>query len=318
MGMTNSYCKKHMMFVDATEQALHDRLAQQNMNSVGCLFRDELAFLLQSTKRSYQKTFYSWMLEAYGGEDMERETKGGGIVTIPRVRLSILGCIPPDVLRENTTQNDWSTGFLPRFTFWYSSRQGYKELEKELPKVQEQLQDWMFQNIYSPATSIVISAKGSRVILDWVQKQVEEKRMSIDPNLFSVYTRLRNRAFRFAAMIALSHQTTNNSRPRVKVTAKHCALAIRMVEITRKSTTKLFESIIASDERREDASLIDAIRIHPGSSVQRLSEITGKSYFKTARTLKLFEDTGLVRTKETKRSGRGRPGKRYFLNSDQS
>lgn len=84
------------------------------------LFRDELAGLLKSFDQYRKGGDRQYMLEAWsgGGYTVDRKTLGAS-VEIENHLFSIVGCMQPDVVRDNFASEDAEDGFAARFDFFW-------------------------------------------------------------------------------------------------------------------------------------------------------------------------------------------------------
>lgn len=112
---------KHYILTDATIEKISDILSKNNRGII--LYKDELSGLLANFQKygGNDKQFY---LEGFGGRSykVERVKNPKGIF-VPRLSISLLGGIQPDVLSSNLLNGD-DDGFASRFLYsWPETKQ---------------------------------------------------------------------------------------------------------------------------------------------------------------------------------------------------
>lgn len=300
-----------VLSTDGSVEAWHDRLATKDTDGIGILHRDELAYLFDQAKRSYSSSMISWLLTCYQGGPVSRETKSGGLVGIPRVRLNILGGIPPDTLQQKTTRSDWRSGFMPRFTFWGARRHRFLELPVEDEVVEIELANWLKAICWIQDSPIIIPRKPAGVIIDWTRTEVEEKRDSYPVDAFSSLVRLQGKGFRIAAMLAASElsQLDNSA---IQVRSRHTEAATRILSLLKTSTIAMFSLVGSDTAATEEKMVMDAVTMSDGVDIEKLVETCGLSRGRVQKILLTYADEGLVFAQDLPNQRRGRPKKCYF------
>jgi hypothetical protein len=243
---------------------------------------------------------------------VSRETKSGGFVDIPRVRLSILGAIPPDTLQQKTSRADWRSGFMPRFTLWGARRDRYMDLPGEDFETEEELGRWMKAICWAYDSPIVIPQGPAKIITDWVRKEVEEKRDAYPSDVFSALVRLQEKGFRIAGMFATSAIGTIGEEA-IQVKKNHAKLAVRVLKELKQTTISMFNLIGADQQSTEERLVIEAIAATEGINLEGLLEACGLSRYRIQRILLTYMDEGMIFAQDLPSTGVGRPKKAYFL-----
>jgi len=84
------------------------------------LIIDEASSLLGATKKDYMAGLQEFMLEAYDAPEIkERNTRGGGLVIVHRLALSILGATTPAAMARTVTADKWEDGEMARYALLF-------------------------------------------------------------------------------------------------------------------------------------------------------------------------------------------------------
>lgn len=300
---------------DASVEAWHDTLHDET-GGIGLIAQDELAWLFDQAKRSYSSTLIGWLLSSYEGF-LDRSTKGGGRKIIPRVRLSILGCIPPDTLARKTTREDWRSGFLTRFLYWGADRERWKRMDATDDALEARFAAYLGRTVVGDGSPLIVPSQVVEELLDWVEDEVERRRAVIPEDLFSCMTRLQGKGIRIACFLALAdyrtHVKRRNNSGGIIVESEHIQGAIRILHIHRDSLSGLFSLVSASAEVSEETSVLQQLMRRPGSTMEDLVSALGQSRWRLAKTLKTLVEECSVEVRADLTDGVGAPKKRYFL-----
>lgn len=299
---------------DGTVEAWHDTLSCDTSSGTGFMYRDELSSLLDQAKRSYSSSLNSWLLSAYRGGPLVRDTKKGGVVAIPRVRLNILGGIPPDTLTRKTTKSDWRSGFFTRFTFWAAERERFLPHEAFDLGVEQEFADWMKAILLEPTQQpIIISAKHSEIISDWCYENVEKQRKLFPPDVFSALTRLQEKGLRMAAMFALSELDRIPDTKPVKVTAEQCEAVLPILALLHRGALGMFNLIGSTAEHTEETQALYIISACEGITIRELAAALDTTMYRTKRLCVSLAEADAVELAPVAPEGVGRPATGIFL-----
>jgi len=310
-----------MLASDGTPEALHDRMAHPDCSGVVIMMRDEIATLFEQARRSYGTGIMSWLLETYKGR-VSRETKSGGLVEVPRARLSILGAIPHDILRQSAGRAVWDSGWMARMTLWAAQperrvRRPYDDLalEEAFAKAIKVL-------AYRSDATIRVPSEVADKISEWVDKHVLTLRESVPDALYSCLVRLEERAFIILAVLSVLDQYDDLKQNRyvhkegqILTTPAHLVEpTLRIVQNIRHTLLKLYPLVgVIDDQGNREQQLLGKLRQHQedvlGVNEQDLADMLGWSRSMVRRTLQPFvegEDP-LIYRQPMPRASRGRP-----------
>lgn len=240
---------------DASVEAWHDTLAEQ---PTSLLYQEELSGLLDAAQRSYGIGLQSWLLKMWGGTPKDRKTKGGGLKTVERPRLSILGAIPPDVFQKKTQQGDWRSGFLPRFIYWGGTREEWSEVPCVAPLQEDALAKQLQYTFLPSCGDICLSGEVARIITDWFFKEIEAKSTTYSEDTYSALLRLQEAGYIITALVAFSqiHQPIkDNAASRLLAKESDALVAIKILQLC-KNTIEIMCSYSHKDEMALDEQLI--------------------------------------------------------------
>jgi hypothetical protein len=203
---------------DTTVERLGELLAE---NPRGLLnVRDELAAWVKSMNqykggRGADRQFY---LSAWSSAPINVDRKGGMVgssrIQVPRPFLSVIGCLPPDVLPQLLEPNGQQDGFIERLLFaWPESvpvrwtddvitpatRKAYEELIATLLTLEEARQD------KSTPLQLRLTREAQARFEEWVNSHGQEMDSpSLSPALKVFYAKLRGYCARLALIHALA------------------------------------------------------------------------------------------------------------------
>lgn len=308
---------------DGSQEAWHDLMAgdpdadppEAPRNGL-MLFRDELAFLFDQSRRGYGEGLKSWLMMLHGGDPLSRLTKGTKTArTINRPRLGILGAIPPDTFRSKTGRSDWRSGFLARMTFWPGVRTRFMPVPGSDYGIETTLSEWLHNVPLTMAPArIVLDAENTHPVTEWILANVEGPRFEMPDDIVSHLIRYQDMAYRIAALSAVSE--LDYAPTEVHVEQRHVDLALRYCSIMKRAVKQLWELTRLSDEGREEAEVLARLeQEYPGRmSIEELgAELPHLSVSRLRRMLGDLMEAGIVRSVVSDRGGdRGRRKNLYF------
>lgn len=303
---------KAILATDGSLEAYHDCLANNDHQGNGLLWRDEMETLFKQAKRSYSMGLPGWMLEAYGGGPVERVTMTHGPKSIDRVRLNVIGNIPPSVLQTNTSRDDWRSGFMPRFCFWGARRIGYKDVPTRDAKEEGRLANQL-RFINGKALQVIADNGIVRLFTDWYRKEVDSQMGLIPDELFSSLARAQSKGMRIACLYALAQVDKEIHSGAIKVTEEDVQFALRIAKLHKRSTEALFAAVGGSDEATMEQRVITYITRHGGATASEIAAAVGVSVRYVAAICTTLAQQGVVEAEAIQRGGKGRPSLRYIL-----
>jgi hypothetical protein len=310
-----------MLASDGTPEAWHDRMAHPDCGGVVILMRDELATLFEQARRSYGTGIMSWLLETYKGR-VSRETKSGGLVEVPEARLSILGAIPHDSLRQSAGRSVWDSGWMARMTIWAAQpqrrvRRPFDDLELE-QVLTRALRILAFQN----ERTIIVPGEVANQISNWVDNKVLPLKDTVPDALYSCLVRLEEKAFVILAALTVLDQYNTlktgglNAIPDEPIVVpEHLVdFTVKIVTYLRRTLLKLYPLVgVLDDQGSREQQLLSKLRQHVddqgGIGEQELADMLGWSRSMVCRTLQpfLLGEDPLIYRQSVPRKSRGRP-----------
>lgn len=278
---------------DGSQEAIHDTLCEQG--GAGLLWYDEMRSVFDQARRSYSSGFTGWLLQTYKGGPLERKTKAGGLVGADRVRLSLLGGIPPSTLQGSTSREDWRSGFLPRFCFWGARRVNYVELPTRDVAVEARFSDWLRERVIDRDLRLVIPYENVRVITEWYRDHVELRSHLVPDEVFSTLARLQTKGLQIASLMATSRLTERSAASRdILVEREDVECALEVIKLFRKTTLSIFSTVGSTLEATEESAMLRWLAQHPRSTVREIAEAVGMSSRQANRLLIEFDQAGIV------------------------
>jgi len=306
-----------IMPTDASEEALHDTLCARG--GIGLVQRDEMMTLLAQARRSYTQGLVGKLLETYKGGPIARDTKSGGMVSADRVRLSLIGGIPPDTLQGHTSRNDWRSGFLPRFCFFGARRVRYMEFPSKCVATEARFSAWIREYVLGRSLRLVIPYEIAKIISDWYRDHVELRSHLVPDEVFSTLTRLQVKGLQIAALCALSRVTEQAKEARdIAVEEQDARCALQVIKLFHKTTLGLFTTVGSTPEATEENAMMRWLSNHPKSTVRQIAEAAGMSTRHVNRLLIEFNAAGVVDSvpSENHSNRRGPKPRLYSLVND--
>jgi len=310
---------------DGSVEGLHDLLAKKEYNGVGLYYPNELSHLFYAMTRGYSKSIGIWLLRADEGDFMDRILTDGGNVAkvknpeahqILEPRVAILGSIPPAVLQEKTSKQDWSSGFLPRFLLWGARKTEDMELSGNLYDAPE-LISWLKTVIIRRRATVVVPYKTAQPLLAWIDENVNDKGGDAQEDIYSTLTRLQDKAFKMAGLMRLS-RCTSPPRKAVIVEDEDIECAMRILVLMYDTLWALYAEVGGTIEGSHEKTVLRFIRAHPRSSTSVI-KLGCASVTPTAvhnMLIRLTQEGTLI-CQNRKCKGPGRPTQEYTLAPDQ-
>jgi hypothetical protein len=303
---------------DASVEAWHDTLVDQ---PTSLLYQEELSGLLDAAQRSYGVGLQSWLLKMWGGTPKDRKTKGGGLKTVERPRLSILGAIPPDIFQKKTQQGDWRSGFLPRFIYWGGAREDWSEVPCVAPLQEDALAKQLQYTFLPSCGDICLSGEVTKIITDWFFKEIEDKSDSYSEDAYSALLRLQEAGYILTALVAFSqiHQPLkDNAASRLLAKESDALVAVKILQLC-KNTIEVMCGYSHKDEMALDEQLIvetlsrSAKTAPNGLTVAEIANILGMAVKKVRSLLQDLVISQILVSQTIPKEGPGRPSLGYKL-----
>lgn len=305
-----------ILATDGSPEAMHDGLEAQG--GVGLLWRNEMLTLFNQARRSYSAGLPGWMLEGYEGGPQRRKTISGGVVNIPRVRLSVLGNIPPSVLQQETSRKDWRSGFLPRFLFWGARIQEYMKGASVDLKEQQRLGDRLSKYILGRRLQVVINETIADMMSEWCHAEIDLKSGMYPDELYAALIRLQSKGNQLAALYTLARLDFEaKDGTAIECEEEDMLHALRIIRRMKVSTVELFARVGGTDEATMEHTILACVKEHPGCTTTMVASMAGIS-IKLARSILLtLCQNGIIREEAMKfKPGKGRSTVTYLMNYD--
>jgi hypothetical protein len=305
MRVLRSAKRELVLPTDGSQEAIHDTLCEGGGS--GILWYDEMRSVFDLARRSYSSGFTGWLLQTYKGGPLDRKTKSGGLVGAERVRLSLLGGIPPSTLQGATSREDWRSGFLPRFCFWGARRTRYVELPTQCAATEAKLAVWLREKVIDRDRRLLVPHEHVQVISEWYRDHVELRSHLVPDEVFSTLARLQTKGLQIAALFALSRLTDRADNDRdILVERQDVERALEVIKLFRKTTLSIFATVGSTLEATEENAMLRWLSVHPASTVRQIAEAVGMSARHVNRLLLEFDAAGIVSGVASDRHNRGR------------
>jgi hypothetical protein len=258
---------------DGSMEAWHDFMAEAGCGGNVLLYRDEIAFLLDQSRRGYSEGLKSWLMTLYSGRRHARvirprqgEGKEVRRIAIERPRLSILGGIPPDTFRAKTGRGDWRSGFLARMVFWPATRERFLEMPTSDKHSEMALARWLNRVAVRSRGRLLVPTQGAQAVSEWYYREVESQRGDLPPEVFSHLTRYQDLGLKVAALYSLSRQDKPllSESKTISVTYEDVEMAVRLISVLKRAAYSLYATFQASGEGEVEVEVLETLsRVYP-------------------------------------------------------
>jgi hypothetical protein len=297
---------------DGSVEAWHDEMVEQ---PISLMYQEELSGLFDAQQRSYSNGLQSWMLKLWSGTDKDRKTKGGGIKSIVRPRLNVLGAIPPDVFLKKTKSTDWRSGYLPRFLYWGGAREEWADNCYNAPKQELFLSEQLKQIHFNSDGNIIIPNLISKMLSEWFYDTIESKREDFLEDTYAGLLRLQEVGHIIAALVALSRSMRIVSKvasTRLIVLDSDMSVAIKILNLCKKTIESISSRANKDGVSVIEESIVDLLIGNPAGLTAR--EVVSKlpmSYDAASKHLKSLATAGIISVTFRPGPSRGRPSNVY-------
>jgi hypothetical protein len=297
---------------DGSVEAWHDEMVEQ---PISLMYQEELSGLFDAQQRSYSNGLQSWMLKLWSGTDKDRKTKGGGIKSIVRPRLNVLGAIPPDVFLKKTKSTDWRSGYLPRFLYWGGAREEWADNCYNAPKQELFLSEQLKQVHFNSDGNIIIPHLISKMLSEWFYDTIESKREDFLEDTYAGLLRLQEVGHIIAALVALSRSMRIVSKvasTRLLVLESDMSVAIKILNLCKKTIESISSRANKDGVSVIEESIVDLLIGNSAGLTAR--EVVSKlpmSYDAASKHLKSLATAGIVSVTFRPGPSRGRPSNVY-------
>jgi DNA-binding transcriptional ArsR family regulator len=297
---------------DGSVEAWHDEMVEQ---PISLMYQEELSGLFDAQQRSYSNGLQSWMLKLWSGTDKDRKTKGGGIKSIVRPRLNVLGAIPPDVFLKKTKSTDWRSGYLPRFLYWGGAREEWADNCYNAPKQELFLSEQLKQVHFNSDGNIIIPHLISKMLSEWFYDTIESKREDFLEDTYAGLLRLQEVGHIIAALVALSRSmriVSKVSSTRLLVLESDMSVAIKILNLCKKTIESISSRANKDGVSVIEESIVDLLIGNSAGLTAR--EVVSKlpmSYDAASKHLKSLATAGIVSVTFRPGPSRGRPSNVY-------
>lgn len=315
VGLLQRTNHKFLLPDDGSVEAWHDEMVEQ---PISLMYQEELSGLFDAQQRSYSLGLQSWMLKLWSGTEKDRKTKGGGIKSITRPRLNILGAIPPDVFLKKTKSLDWRSGFLPRFLYWGGVREEWASTCYSAPKQEVFLSEQLKQVHFNSDGNIVIPSMISDLLANWFYETVELKSDVYLEDTYAGLLRFQEMGYVIAALIAMSRSMTVVSKATSKfllVSQDDMLTTIKILNLCKKTIESISNKANKDIVSALEESVMDLLTMNPtGLTAKEAAERLKMSYHTVYLCLKSLASAEVISVTSKPGSGRGRRANIYKHN----
>lgn len=212
----------------------------------------EFGRVLKMSTKDYARDLAEFYCQLYDG-NVEGRTKKSGRVLRDDLAVTVFTACPQETLERCLTDEDWSSGFLPRFILVPPPAQ-YPPINYELVQLDRKLHDALINHLTKLRTMQPHEAAVSpeaKILIITACKEIGNKtdQNAIPSHLWPSIARLQEATWRFA----LSHACGDLSLPlpidqkaQVSITVESARVAIRKVAWLVEGLVKLRENFAAS------------------------------------------------------------------------
>lgn len=309
---------------DGSLQAWHDVLIDHpNIY----MYRDEMSFLFSQARAGHMEGMKSWLMELYSGNPMSRttrrrdsETGENEMTRVERPRLSLLGAIPPEVLRRSMDKGDYYSGFTARFMFYGGKSECYSPFPSDEPPAAMVLARALRRIIRKAQGPVVLPVELNTKIGGWVHENVLSRLDNMPPTVASSLVRAGEQITRIAAALCVSSlydpDTEWNVDDRQLVIVENAVKrAIGLYQLVSGHMYGLIKDMAQEPESIMEMELIEAIgKCGPGW--HKMPEIRARLPWglrKTVEVLRYMGDNKAIQRRCGASTGPGRPSLEYSL-----
>jgi hypothetical protein len=222
------------------------------------------------------------------------------------------------VLQQNTSREDWRSGFLPRFLFWGARIQEYMKRPSVDLKKQQQLGARLSKYILGRQLQVVINETLADMMSEWCHAEVDMRSSMYPDELYASLIRLQSKGYQLAALYTLARldYEVKDGTP-IECEEEDMIHALRIIRRMKISTVELFARVGGTDEATMEHTILACVKEHPGCTTTMVASTVGIS-IKLARSILLtLCQNGIIREEAMKfKQGRGRSTVTYLMNYD--
>ena len=213
------------------------------------LIRDELSGWVKSMNQYRQgkgadRQFY---LSVWGGAPIMVDRVGDGTpgrISVAHPCLSVVGCIPPDVLEELDDRGGIEDGFLPRLLFAWPPQRPVRWTDVTISKTAREAYDNLIQQLFAlpfkdEPVALSLSPEAHAVFVQWHDAHCQEiEQPTLQPFLKAAYSKLKGYCARLALIHALATNPTTDT-----VEAASVEAAIQLINYFKAQARKVMPLI---------------------------------------------------------------------------
>lgn len=292
---------------------------------------DEASSLLGAAKKDYMAGLQEWLLQAYDAPDRkERNTRGGGMVIVRRIALSILGATTPAAMGRTVTADRWEDGDMARYALLFPEDlmkfddtigdyeppphviEHLRQLHEILPQPKEA--EFMADDEPEQIVYYASMTDAARAAFRSYRKAMTEMvDADLDVRLHGNYGRLPTQALKVALILACSEwAAANDPQSRPVITLGCWARAQEIVESWRASVHRLLPVLSESLDSRTQTRVLSVLNNAPGGMTLRdISRSIGVSVKHLNSAMDVLVESGLVEAIDFKNPAGGAKTKIY-------
>jgi len=190
------------------------------------------------------------------------------------------------------------------------------ELSGQILEREAILCEWLKRIIVRQKPTIIIPYELAQPILKWIRKNVEDKGVAAQPEIFSTLNRLQDKAFQIAGLMCIArHQSI--CKGTIVVDEEDIKYAIRVLEAMYGTFWALFTEVSGTPEGTQEKSLLRFLDDQPDCSRKEIGEALGDITPTTLyRMLRQLVQEGVIIEVKKARAGRGRRESLYSLSKE--
>lgn len=218
-------------------------------------------FLSRSGKNTYLTGIRERMLLLYDGDDQEKESKGGGLVTVRQPRISQLACVTPGELEDHTSESDYSSGGMSRWTYFFARQTRHLPMPPTYDNLKAGLVEQVIRIFERPVgTFLGLEPDAEALFVDWASQLWQVAQTSQTAWTEAVYARAQAAAMKFAFAYSVDVGNAGRSRGRPwKMDAYSLYHGILMCNLHLQSIAEILTVVAMSPFMRERRSVLDAV-----------------------------------------------------------
>lgn len=274
------------------------------------ILMDEYSSILSAHKKDYMAGFVELLLRLYDARTREQHyTRSGGLVTIEKPAISIMGATTPSAMARAISHESWSNGEMARYLIYhqeelaeYNDEFGAltvpDDIKVPLLKLHKQLpypEDSEFIDPPAPMDAL-ISPEAMQAYRAYTKALRWDLQDNAGEQLQSNYARMPIQTMKIALALASMDWVEHHSEfASVKIELGHWALAQQMTERSRNNLHQLAMKLNESSDNRHQNKIIELLSQYKGGlTVRDMCRRTSSLSRDIRSALEILMDAGQV------------------------